>query len=163
MPRMARRYSDEDRADALAALAANGGNVTGTARQLGVPRNTLLMWSRGDRHPEALADAIPKKLGLADRLDEVARLLVDAMPAKIAKASLAQLAVAAGIAIEKARLLRGQPTAIDERRDSLAARIAEAQARYDQPIDRAIQAEGDPGSDGRGEPLHPAPADRPAG
>lgn len=42
MPR--RRYSDSERAEALAALAANAGNRAKTARQLGIPRQTLAEW-----------------------------------------------------------------------------------------------------------------------
>jgi hypothetical protein len=44
-----RRYSDEDRAVALAALAANGNNLRRTARQLGIPRASLLAWRNGGR------------------------------------------------------------------------------------------------------------------
>ena len=42
-----RSYSDEQKASALAALAANGGNARLTAAQVGVPRTTLLKWAAG--------------------------------------------------------------------------------------------------------------------
>jgi transposase-like protein len=45
-----RRYSDEDRA---LALAANAGNAKLTARQLGIPETSLRHWRKGDRHPGA--------------------------------------------------------------------------------------------------------------
>jgi hypothetical protein len=42
-----RMYSDEEKASALAALAANGGNALLTAQQTGVPRTTLRKWAGG--------------------------------------------------------------------------------------------------------------------
>jgi transposase-like protein len=63
-----RRYSDDDRANAIAALAANGGFVKTTARQLGIPAKTLENWSKGTRHPEAANMGDIKKKHLADAL-----------------------------------------------------------------------------------------------
>lgn len=112
-----RRYSDDDRAAALAALAANGGNVARTAARLGIPVKTLANWARGDRHPEAAQLGERKKGDMAAALEAVAWQILDALPHKIGKAPLNQAAVALGIAIDKARLLRGEPTEI--RRDDL--------------------------------------------
>jgi hypothetical protein len=42
-----RHYSDEDRAEALAVLDANAGNLKRTARDLGIPRATLQEWAGG--------------------------------------------------------------------------------------------------------------------
>lgn len=111
-----RRYSDQDRQEALAALAANGGNLDRTARQLGIPRATLQAWRDGARHPEAAESAAPKKAALADRLEELAHKLLDAAcePGRLAGASLQQVATSLGIALDKMRLLRGQPTQIGE-------------------------------------------------
>lgn len=39
-----RQYTDQEKADALAAVAANGGNVAGTAREIGIPMRTLKNW-----------------------------------------------------------------------------------------------------------------------
>jgi transposase-like protein len=105
-----RRYSDEFRANALAALAANGGNTERTAKQLGVPESTLRAWKAGDRHPEAAKECEKKKGPMADTLEAVAWQLLDALPAKIPDASLKETATAMGIAIDKARVLRGLPT-----------------------------------------------------
>src|SRR4029453_14823292 len=100
----------------LAAVAANGGNVRRTAAQLGVPKATLQGWASGDRHPEASAHAAGKKPDMADALEAVAWKLIEALPGKVARASLSQTAVAAGIAIEKMRLLREPPTSTRRRR-----------------------------------------------
>jgi transposase-like protein len=106
-----RVYSDEDRANALAALAANGGNIEQTARQLGLPRKTVSNWASGNRHPEAAHLGRRKKKDLADALEAVAWKIAGALARKINAASLSSAAIALGICIEKMRLLREQATA----------------------------------------------------
>src|SRR5262245_42165815 len=64
-----RRYTDAERAEALAVLAANGGAVEKTAAQLGIPEGTLENWANGRRHPEARQLAGDKKEAMADRLE----------------------------------------------------------------------------------------------
>jgi transposase-like protein len=54
-------YTDEQRANALAALAANGGNANRAAKELGIPVRTLRNWGKGDRHPEAAEMGRQKK------------------------------------------------------------------------------------------------------
>ena len=49
-----------------------------------------------------------KKGSLADKFENLAHLLVDAMPGKIAKATLSQCAITSGIATDKAIRLRGE-------------------------------------------------------
>jgi hypothetical protein len=56
-----RRYTDDERSLALAALAANTGNVNKTVRQLGIPTTTLEHWSKGERHPESIQMIAEKK------------------------------------------------------------------------------------------------------
>jgi transposase-like protein len=111
MPR--RQYSDEEKGTALAALDANGGNVERTAQQIGIPRKTLAGWAVSRGAGPAVADLRQRKRGpMADALVAVAWRLLDAIPQKIKKAPLNQTAVALGIALDKARLLRGEPTSI---------------------------------------------------
>jgi transposase-like protein len=139
-----RRYSDEERANALAALSANADDVNHTANQLGIPRKTLENWAKGARHPEAAQLGQEKKPELADALEEVARKLADAMPAKIADASLRDTAIAMGIAVDKMRLLREAPTSItqtngtapDGRRD-LTDRLERLASALEDAADRA--------------------------
>lgn len=102
-----RQYSDEDKAVALAALDANNGLVKRTATQLGIPHKTLDDWAKGrNQHPEVADLHTRKKGSLADKFENLAHLIVDAMPAKIAKATLSQCAVSSGIATDKAMRLR---------------------------------------------------------
>jgi hypothetical protein len=111
-----RRYTDTQRSDALAALAANNGNVTRTARQLAIPAKTIENWAKGQLHPEVAEISVEKRRPLADRLEAVSHLLLDELsrPEKLSAANVQQIAVALGIGIDKARLLREQPTAITE-------------------------------------------------
>ena len=109
---MARRhYSDEDKAAALAALRANAGNVARTARQVGVPEPTLRQWAKGLRAAPPAQLSERKKADLADRMEEIARALLDRVtPERMDDATVQQLLTSAGIAIDKMRLLRNQPT-----------------------------------------------------
>jgi hypothetical protein len=111
-----RRYSDEERAACLAALEANGGNAAKTARDCGVPAQSLRQWARGTRHPEATHMSTRKKKDLGTKLNEIAHKLAGAIPGKIKGAGLRDLSVSLGVAIDKARLLQGQPTSISENR-----------------------------------------------
>lgn len=154
-----RSYTPEDKAASLAALAANGGNLAKTAAQVGVPRKTLAEWQKQQTPRGGVADASPPKkaaaeqvakllpgakVALSDRLEQVASALVDKMddPEKIAAATLSQLAVAAGVAIDKMRLLREQPTSIpgatlsdEERARRLAALEERVRRRLAAPAD----------------------------
>jgi transposase-like protein len=104
-----REYSDEERAACLAALDANGGDLSRTARDCGVPRKTLEAWARKRLHPDVAKLRQRKKKGLAEKLDELAYKLADAAPAKIKAAGLQATLTSLAIAIDKAKLLRQSP------------------------------------------------------
>src|SRR5436190_21494765 len=53
-----RAYSDDDRLFALRALEANGGNVSRTARELGLPLATLHQWARLTRSSRKIAGGL---------------------------------------------------------------------------------------------------------
>lgn len=107
-----RQYSDAEKAGVLAALDANGGNVSKTARDTGVPRKTLAEWAAARLHPDVAELRQSKKTDLATQLEDIARRLAGAIPEKMATANLQQTATSMGIAIDKMQLLRGQPTSI---------------------------------------------------
>jgi transposase-like protein len=114
MPR--RHYSDEERAAALAALKANGGNIARTAAQVGVPEQTLRQWRD---NPDAAAPPQvreQKEEQLKDMIERVARESLEVMSEKSGEADYKDLAVGVGILIDKKRLLDGQPTSIAETR-----------------------------------------------
>ena len=131
--RAQRQYTDEERAAALAALQANGGNLSLTARQVSVPRMTLATWAKEQPARQALTSTRQEKRAcLADRLEELAHTLIDLMPERAAEAPANQLAISLAIAIDKMRLLREQPTAIVDERltdEERADRILSLMAR----------------------------------
>lgn len=133
-----RRYSDDDRANALAALAANGGNVRRTSRQLGIPAVTLRSWRDGERAAIPSESVDSKKKALSEQLEGIARQLLDRLTVeKIDDCSLRELMTAVGIAVDKMLLLRGQATVItdntnrpdDSSPDEVRARVDELLAK----------------------------------
>jgi hypothetical protein len=125
-----RRYSDEERAAALAALAANNGDASATARQTGIPRVTIAHWAKGNVHPSVLKDCQQKQQDMAAKLEEVAWKLVNAIPRKIKDAPLSHTATALGICLDKIRILRSDGVIAQDAPSGLShderlARIAE--------------------------------------
>lgn len=143
-----RKYSAEDRAHSLAVLQSNNGNVLKTARETGIPRDTLREWDKNRRGvtPEVMAIQQLKAGTLAEKFERVAHLCADRLsdPETIDKASPLDLAKIGGISVDKAQLLTGQPTSItgavlseDERRLRLAellTTIAARTAQTPQPV-----------------------------
>jgi hypothetical protein len=124
------KYSDHQRAEALAALQANGRNFTETAKQLRIPANTIRDWAR-DPPPYLTELRDEKRDALAERLRDIAHRLVDAMPGKIPEAPLNHVAVSLGITVDKLQLLEGKPTEIakhEHQRTEVTDRAAEAAA-----------------------------------
>lgn len=113
MPR--RRYSDEEKAAALAALDANGGNVALTSQQLDIPDSTLRSWSNGRGTNHAIADLRDeKRRELTEELRDIAYALVGALPSKIHDASLRDTGVTLGVVLDKLQLLEGHATTRSE-------------------------------------------------
>jgi transposase-like protein len=102
-----RRYSDEERAAALAALAANRGNVARTARQVGLHPNTLRQWATGQRHPEATQMSEAKKESLADAFERLAGKMLGVADRKADDLGAKDAMISAGIAADKVVALRG--------------------------------------------------------
>lgn len=125
-----RVWTDQDKANAIATFRANGGNLVLTSELTGIPKNTIWYWTRPApakavpngsltaEHVDRIAPVVAKKeKNLADKFEDLANALVDAAFNKIDRANLAQTIAAAGIAVEKMRLLRGESTSISETRD----------------------------------------------
>lgn len=120
-----RQYSDEDKANALLALEANGGNLKRTATQLKIPMSSLRDWRENRGTPPSVLEIREEKRGpLAERLEDIAHKIVDGMPNAIAGANLQQQAMAVAIMVDKAQLLQGKPTGINENRGDSPADIA---------------------------------------
>lgn len=105
-----RWYTDDERISYLNALAANGGAIEVTARQLGIPYSTLYGWANGARCPEALLLRNEKAGDLAKACEEIAWLFLATIPEKVGDAPLNHLTQGAGTMIDKMRILQGLPT-----------------------------------------------------
>jgi transposase-like protein len=111
MANLYRVYSNEQRAEALTLLKLNGGNIQATARRLGIPRGTLREWAAGRRPPSV--DVQDERLQeVAAKFEEVVLEVLDALKAKVNEASVSQLAIAAGISVDKICILRSRPLEI---------------------------------------------------
>ena len=105
-PKVKRRYTDQEKAAALTALDANGGNALHTAAQIGIPHTTLHYWDNGGIHEEVAKIRNGKHGKLSDGLEEIAWLLVGILPEKLLEAPANVLAVALGIIVDKIQVLR---------------------------------------------------------
>jgi transposase-like protein len=129
-----RVYTDEEKAAALAALKANKGNVSKTAREVGVPMQTLHEWTR--RHSELptevpISRSEPEKKEVKVLSAERVAAILPAMeremagtfweackkhlgragdPEAIAKLAADRAAISACALADKARLLSGGST-----------------------------------------------------
>ncbi|MFL6228432.1 MAG: hypothetical protein ACJ741_06600 [Pyrinomonadaceae bacterium] len=113
--RAKRSYRATDKAESLALLDAEGGNVKRAARAARVPRKTLESWAGGHGvTPEVEERRAEKRAELSDRFEAAIHDMMDAFAGKIGDASLKDVATAIGILTDKRQLLKGQPTAINE-------------------------------------------------
>ena len=110
-----RTYSDTEKATALAMLDANGGNLSRTQREVGVPRTTLREWRDG-RHNGQVADIRQeKKEHLADLFEAFIRNVLPVAEGKMKGASFRDLLTGVGIAADKLLALRGEAPAEDQK------------------------------------------------
>jgi transposase-like protein len=140
-------HSDHRKAEALAVLQANGGNVAKTARQLGIPRATITLWRDGGVSEDVTESCQGKKQDLADALEALVWKCVECLPDKLANANAKDAATVMGIATEKMQLLRERPTSIQKTETDLtpeerARRVAEL---LDAGESRAGEKGPDPG------------------
>jgi transposase-like protein len=106
--RKRRNYSDEEKAECLAVLDVNKGNVKRTSRVMDVPRSTLRQWKNNQHLSKGVAKLhTNKKEELHKRFESVVYLLVDGMTEEtIKEMSGLQIMIAAGILVDKMILLR---------------------------------------------------------
>lgn len=108
-----RKYSDKDRAEALALLTANGGNLLRTATDLDMPLATLEGWAKASvTHPDVTELKKVKIEALEDLFEQAARKYIARALADdaVAKSSGKDAMITAATATDKMRLLRGEST-----------------------------------------------------
>lgn len=114
-----RSYSDREKAEALAILDSNGGNVAKTARETGVPATTITDWRDGTHVvPEVSEIRDEKKATLLEKWQLVANISLDLLTAnngtRMAELNGDQVARVAGIATDKIASLRAEEGGADD-------------------------------------------------
>lgn len=109
------KYSEDEQAQALAALDANGGldtrgALTKTAEQTGIPTSTLYGWATGRNNPVSSQLRNEKMADLRDLVEAELRAIFGVLPAKRDEAGYKDLNIALGILFDKLSNLDGQPT-----------------------------------------------------
>jgi transcriptional regulator with XRE-family HTH domain len=105
-------YSEDDKARALAALKANGGNVSRTAREMGIKEPTLRKWANGKTKPIPSQKYEEKVTDLTVGLRSLVAGLMGLALVKVDEgdASLLDVLKSLGIAFDKLQLIEGKPT-----------------------------------------------------
>jgi transposase-like protein len=125
-----RRYSDQEQADALAALAENGGEVSATSRATGIPEATLRHWRDGDCRPISPELVEQRKSVRAAAYDDFADKALAVAMDKVDELDAKAAIIASAVATDKALLLRGQATSIVQHQDTeRTARLKELYAK----------------------------------
>ena len=105
-------YSADRKAEVLALVKANGGNVARVAKELNIAHQTIFNWlKQADRYSHLERQ---KQSDLALKLENNAHMLADSIgDHDLTIVPLASKATALGIMVDKMQLLRGQPTSIN--------------------------------------------------
>lgn len=115
MPKKYRRYSENDKAETLAMLDVNGGNIAKTHRQTNVPKATIARWRDGGVHQDVSKKCAVKKEELHNIFENIAYKLTGAVnDSNISKLNVQQLITSSAICVDKMRLLREQPININQ-------------------------------------------------
>jgi hypothetical protein len=137
-----RRYTDRDKAAALAHLRSGRGVLNEAARELGIPYETLRGWAAG-RHlsPKVAAEFGVVRDQLSARIEEVIYEAVDAVPEKIEGASLKDLGTVLAQLVDRLKLLWDVPAATTEsvRSDATGLEFAERKQEVEHLIARAME------------------------
>ena len=105
-------YSTQRKAEVLALVAANDGNVQKTALEVGIPHQTIRHWlKQSDRYSQIQTTSA---LNLADKLEVIAHSTADSLAEHdLSIVSFRDKAAVLAVAVDKMQLLRGLPTSIN--------------------------------------------------
>jgi len=109
-------YTEQQRADTLIALEANGGNIKLTSEQTGIPRPTIYAWLSDNLtlksdHAIATAELIPAtREAFKNRLTSLRDKVLGHLEVNFEDLSARESVVALGILIDKVELLEGNAT-----------------------------------------------------
>jgi len=109
-----RRYTEADKATALAVLKSCGGDYSKGARTAGIPRNTLKSWALEPRYAAPASVRQQKERDAAVAWSELRDLALDRARATVMddsqKIQFRDLSWTAAVATDKVQLLTGKPT-----------------------------------------------------
>lgn len=106
-----RVYSDREKAEYLAILAANGGDVSRTAAMTGVPAKTLYRWRDGNTiTPEILNIENEKRSNIYDLITDEMYEVLGLAKERRKDGDYRALMTAFGILFDKRQLLTGEAT-----------------------------------------------------
>ncbi len=122
-----RQYSDEEIGTALAVLDYYSGNALRTARELGIPRMTLVEWAKREKLPPGVVSVRQRKREeFAHLSDEAAEWVITSITrSDVRKAGLRDKVVAYGILRDKSAQDRGELTQVVEHRITIVKRAYE--------------------------------------
>jgi len=109
-------YTEQQRADTLIALEANGGNIKLTSEQLGIPRPTIYTWLSDNLtlksdHAIETAELLPAtREAFKTRLTSLRNQVLGHLEENFVDLSARESVVALGILIDKVELLEGNAT-----------------------------------------------------
>lgn len=106
-------YPKEFKASIIAAIEANDGNVSATAKLFNISRDTAYYWWRNSERYREIQT--PSALSLADKLENIAHGAADSIAEHdLSIVSYRDKAAVLSVAVDKMQLLRGLPTNITE-------------------------------------------------
>jgi len=145
-------HPDARREEVLALLKANGGNVKRTARESGIPFATVALWKQ-KAQVLGTESCSQKQASLEELLENIIRVAAGLLPGKLEDAKASETGTVLGICFDKLRLLRQEPTSIQETRGELTEdeRLRRLAELLDAGESRAGVGAPDPGGAGRGE------------
>jgi transposase-like protein len=150
------KWPEERKAEVLAALVAAEGNVAAVSRASGIAESTIRYWAsraEGEVGEELRKLRDSRADSLADKFETLAEELLGIAHKNREKASTKDAVLAAAIAVDKARLLRGEATAVTETRqgademESRAQRLAERYSAMKAKRAEYAQQQEEPASD----------------
>jgi transposase-like protein len=101
MMRRQRRYSEETKRTTLAVLQSNGGNLTETSNQTGIPLQTIFSWREGTGINGAVLQGIQeRRRELAEFMGKVVAKALNILPYKLERAGVKDTALAVAILVD---------------------------------------------------------------
>ena len=133
------KYNDGDIERGLQALAECGGNAAAASRKTKIPARTLRDWKANLFADEFAEVRREKRTGFIDDVWAVAQEAVKQVKAERGEASAKEAALIAGIFIDKALVMGGEPDTISE------TRVKDVRSELDRKLREAVDAEPESG------------------